>query len=182
MARQHVRSAGQYAASRFRAPQGADLDHEQDIESAQADRVEVEEVDCEQSGGLGAKEGSPGEVGSPWCRRQPSVGEDSADGTRANSIAQSDEFALDAAVSPAGVLPGQPHDQLTDLVADWWSPASLRIGPRADEKATMPGQQDARGADPMAPQLTRQHAGQCRKHRAVGPGRNWPADLAAQHH
>ena len=72
-------------------PACADLDHEQDIESAQADRVEVEEVDCEQSGDLGAKERSPGEVGSPWCRRQPCLGQDSANGARANSMAQSDE-------------------------------------------------------------------------------------------
>lgn len=126
-------------------PAGAHLDQEQDIASAQADCVEVEEVDCEQAGGLGAKEGSPADVGSPWCWTQPSVSEDSADGTRANSIAQSDEFALDAAVSPAGVLPGQPQDQRTDLVADWWSPGSLWIGPLADEKATMPGQQGAQG-------------------------------------
>src|SRR5437762_12792486 len=80
------------------------------------------------------------------------------------------------AVSPAGVLPGQPQDQLTDLVADWWSP-----GPLADEKAAMPSQQGARGDDPIAPQLTRQHAGQCREHRAVGPAQSWPADLTAQH-
>jgi hypothetical protein len=59
-------------------PVGAHLDREQDRESAKADCVEVEEVDCEQAGGLGAKEGSLAEVGSPWCWTQPSVREDSA--------------------------------------------------------------------------------------------------------
>ena len=111
-------------------PSGADLHHEQDIESAQADCVEVEEVDREETGCLGAQERSPRESVSPRCRVESPVGEDPADGARADAVAESDQFALDA-VSPAGVLPGQSDDQLTGFLADRWSTASLWIGPFA---------------------------------------------------
>jgi len=42
---------------------------------------------------------------SPRCRTPPSLSENSADRAGADPIAQPDEFALGAAVSPAGVLP-----------------------------------------------------------------------------
>jgi hypothetical protein len=47
----------------------ADLEHEQDVESPQRDRaVDVEEVDREHAGGLGAQELPPAGVGAPQWR------------------------------------------------------------------------------------------------------------------
>jgi hypothetical protein len=46
----------------------ADLHDEQDVEPAQGDGVEVEEVGGQQSAGLGATEGAPGGVGVPARR------------------------------------------------------------------------------------------------------------------
>jgi hypothetical protein len=59
----------------------ADLDHEQDVESLQGHRaVDLEEVDGQHGGGLGAQELPPGGVGVPLrCRWDPVVLEDPAD-------------------------------------------------------------------------------------------------------
>jgi hypothetical protein len=74
---------------------GADFHHDQDIESAQGDGVEGEEVGGQQSGGLGVQEGPPAGVCSAWCGAEVGGGEDSADGARAQAVSQPDQFALD---------------------------------------------------------------------------------------
>jgi hypothetical protein len=43
-------------------------------------------------------------------------------------VAEAQEFALDAPVSPPRVLPGQPPDQLTDLLSDWRAPGGTGAG------------------------------------------------------
>ena len=52
-------------------------------------------------------------------------GQDPPDGSRADTVPEAKEFALDAPVTPARVLPGQPPDQLTDLLRDRRAPAVL---------------------------------------------------------
>jgi hypothetical protein len=48
-------------------------------------------------------------------------GQDPTDGSLADAVAEAEKFALDAAVSPARVLPGQLLDQLADLIRERWS-------------------------------------------------------------
>jgi hypothetical protein len=63
------------------------------------------------------------------------------------------ELPLDALVAPAWVLPGQTDDQLLDLLIQWRSSRSTRVGPRAGDQPPMPTQQrvgldeEARPAD-----------------------------------
>ncbi|WP_406079119.1 hypothetical protein [Micromonospora sp. NBC_00858] len=85
---------------------GRDLYHEQDVQSAQGDGVEVEEVGGEQSGCLRAQEGAPVGVDLTWRWVDPAGGEDAADSTGADAVAQADQFPLDAAVPPPRIFPG----------------------------------------------------------------------------
>ena len=55
--------------------------------------------------------------------------------------AQPVELALDALVAPAWVLPGQTDDQLLDLLIQWRSSRSTRVGPGAGDQPPMPAQQ-----------------------------------------
>ena len=59
----------------------ADLKHEQHIEPPQRERaVDVEEVDREHAGGLGAQELPPAGVGVPqWCWWDPVAAQDPPD-------------------------------------------------------------------------------------------------------
>lgn len=59
------------------------------------------------------------------ARSDPGGGEDPAGGAGANSVAEPDEFALHAPVSPAGIRAGGP-DKVAYLFAGGW--ASGRLG------------------------------------------------------
>src|SRR4051812_10249554 len=54
---------------------------------------------------------------------------------------EADEFALDAPVSPAGVLVGQAQDQVTEVVADRWLSGPVGVGPVPADRPLVPGQQ-----------------------------------------
>jgi hypothetical protein len=56
---------------------------------------------------------------------------------------------LDAPVPPPRVLPGQPQDQLTDLLRDRAAAGGVRVGPFALDQAPVPGEQGARCHDPV---------------------------------
>ena len=85
----------------------ADLERDQDVDPSERDRaVEVEEVDGQHLGGLGAQELAPAGVGVSRRRRwYPAALEDPTDGRSADAVAEFEQFALDSAVAPARVLP-----------------------------------------------------------------------------
>jgi hypothetical protein len=86
-------------------PAGADLHDEQNVKAAQGEGVEGEEVRGQQAGGLRVQEGPPPGVGPPWCWAEPSGGQDPPDGAGTDAVAESGEFALDAAVAPRKGFP-----------------------------------------------------------------------------
>jgi hypothetical protein len=61
---------------------GAVVDEEQDVESAEQDRVDAEEVAGKHAAGLGGEELAPGRPVSTRCRLQTGCDEDAADGAR----------------------------------------------------------------------------------------------------
>src|SRR5580700_11208198 len=76
--------------------------------------------------------------------REPGSGQDPADRSGAESIAKAEELTLDAPVSPPWVLPGQPPDQLANLLWDRRAPRGTRIGPlfltmRQCQESRVPG-------------------------------------------
>ena len=88
---------------------------------------------------------------------------------------------MDALVAPAWVLPGQTDDQLLDLLIQWRSSRSTRVGPRAGDQPPMPTQQrvgldeEARPADSGEDAADRSEQGAVSR---LQP-RAW--NLAAQH-
>jgi hypothetical protein len=81
----------------------ADLEHEQDVEPSQGERaVDVEEVDGEHAGGLGAQELPPAGVGAPdRCRWDAVALEDPPDCRGADTVAEFEQLTLDPQVAPA---------------------------------------------------------------------------------
>jgi hypothetical protein len=100
---------------------GPDLHDEQDIDSAQRDGVEGEQVGGQQSGGLSAQQGPPSGVGPAWCWAEPSGDQDPADRAGAYAVSEAEEFSLDPAVAPGRILPCQAQHQGPDLVANRWA-------------------------------------------------------------
>jgi hypothetical protein len=82
------------------------LDHDEEVEAPEEDGVDVGEVDGEDRVGLGGEELSPGWAGASWGGVEAGGLEDRPDGGRGDLVAESDEFAVDASVAPAGILPG----------------------------------------------------------------------------
>ena len=109
----------------------ADLEREQHVEPPQRDRaVDVEEVDREHAGGLGAQELPPAGVGVPYrCRWDAVALEDPPDRRGADPVAEFEQLALDPLVSPVRIVRRHPHDQCGELVVDRWASGPVRIGP-----------------------------------------------------
>lgn len=95
-------------------------------------------------------------------------------------MAEAGELTLDAPVSPARVLPGQPLDKVADVIGDWWPSDCVRVGPFTLEQAPVPGEQGGRGHDPVQPEVYGQELGERGDHGAVGPVQLGPGGLAAQ--
>ena len=104
------------------------LDHDEDVEAAQEDGVDVGEVDREDRVGLRGQELSPGRAG-PSGRgiesRRPSR---SSRRSRRRRMAEADQLALDASVAPAGILAGHPQHQGPDRRCGGWSAWSSVAG------------------------------------------------------
>lgn len=88
-------------------PAGADLDEEEDVQAAEPDRVDDEEVGGEQVAGMLADELRPGPVTSLRSRRDTVPAQDSQDREVGAAVTELQELALDAPVAPALVLPGE---------------------------------------------------------------------------
>ena len=75
-------------------PASADFHDKEDVESAQRDGVEGEEIGGQQPGGLGTQEGSPAGVGSTGCGAETGGGQDSPDRACAYVVSEAGEFTL----------------------------------------------------------------------------------------
>ncbi len=94
---------------------------------------------------------------------------------------QAEQLALDAQVPPARVLPRNLLHQDADLVRDRRTSRRVRIGPLLADQALVPGQQGARGYDPVQPQAAGQQPGQGGEYGAVSPVWSRAGDLPPQH-
>jgi hypothetical protein len=79
---------------------GAVLDHDQDVEAAEEDGVDVGEVDREDRVGLRRQEVSPGRAGPQGSGIDAAALQDSPHGRGGDSVAESDELTVDASVAP----------------------------------------------------------------------------------
>jgi hypothetical protein len=124
---------------------GADLHHEQHIEPAQVDRVEVEEVGGEQAVRLVAQE--PCQVSSMRRGAGPRPA-----AARMRRIVPAPARWPRWRSSPwicrcpqRGVFSGEADDQVADFCGDWWAAGLVRVSPLPGEEFAVPGQQRRRG-------------------------------------
>ena len=124
-------------------PPAGVLDDRQHVDTGAAQGDRLEEVAGEQGPGLGAEEVSPGGGGALGCRVDPGLLKDLPDGGGGDLDPEDEQFAVDAAVAPAGILSCQAKHQLADG-ADGARPArapgagSGRVAARQD--VPMPAQ------------------------------------------
>jgi hypothetical protein len=140
--------------SRLRAawvdPSSVHLHDKQDVEPAQQDGIESEKVRGQEAGGLSAQEGPPASVRSAWCRPETGRGQNPADRTRAETVSEPNEFALDASMAPGRILLRYARHEVADLLTDGWAVGPGWIGPLLGDQAAMPGEQSGWSNDPTA--------------------------------
>jgi hypothetical protein len=93
---------------------GAVLDKHQDIQSLQQHGVNVEEVDGEDPGRLGAHELPPGRACAAGSRIDARISQDLPDCGLRDRHAEFGYLAVDPAVSPQRILLRQPDDDAGD--------------------------------------------------------------------
>jgi hypothetical protein len=124
-------------------PAGAMLDEYQHVYALQQHSIHVQEIGCDDPGGLGAQELPPARARAPRCRIDASRMQDLPHGRRRNCHAELGEFAVDPSVSPRGVLPRQADDKAGDAGAcrwaPWLAPLARVVLPR--RQPAVPGQQ-----------------------------------------
>jgi hypothetical protein len=112
---------------------GAVLDKEQHVQAAQEYGVDVEEVRGQDRLCLGSQESPPSLTGSLRRRVDARVLEDLPHRRRRQLVAQTGQFAMDAPVAPARVVPRHLQHQRTDRLrrtrpsrsVAWIRPAAL---------------------------------------------------------
>ena len=95
-------------------PAGAMFDEHQHVYALQQHGVHMQEVDCDDPGGLGVQELPPARARAPRCRIDARSMQDLPHGGRRDSHAELREFAVDPAVSPQRILPRQADDKACD--------------------------------------------------------------------
>ena len=158
---------------------GGDVDEEQDVVAAEQGCVDGEEVAGH--GGLGVEELRPGGVGSFRCWIDAAGFEDLSDGGGGDLLAETCEFAVDAAVAPSRILGGEAEDESSDRIRGWrssWSSAGLC--PVTGDAATVPSEQSVRGDDPGVPSWAGERGGEGAQQRPVVVVDGGSVDLASQ--
>jgi hypothetical protein len=122
-------------------------DHGQDVGPGAAGQAGREQVACQDRLGPGAQELRPGRPGSARRGVDPGVPQDLPCRRCRSLYSRAGQLAVDPAVAPFGVLPGQPEDQGPDGPAGR-RPAGLAGhgpgGPAAAEDVAVPAQDRVR--------------------------------------
>jgi hypothetical protein len=101
----------------------------------------VEEVAGQHGRGLGVQESPPrAVVAAHWCGRNPQPLKYPADRRRLNTMTEAEEFALDALVTPPGVVAGHLLDQRGDGRIDRRASRPVRVSPVFGDESPMPPQ------------------------------------------
>lgn len=99
-------------------------------------------------------------------------------------MAELEQLALDATVAPAGILPGQPEDELVELTPGNRPPAARSSaigGPLAADKFAMPAQQRLGAGQERSPGWPGQDAADRGQEETIRGLPAWPADLPLEH-
>ena len=158
------------------------LDHDEDVEAAQEDRVDVGEVDREDRVGLRGQELSPGRPGPSGSGIDARGLQDRPHGRCGYRMAEADQLALNPSVAPAGILAGHPQHQGPDrLWGGWAAWSSARVGPVASNEVGVPTQQGSGRHQPQLAQRGREQLAQRAEHGAIEPGHPRAGVASTQH-
>src|SRR6266511_2751485 len=120
---------------------GRKLDEEQHVEALQEERVDGKEVALQDARRLLAKELRPARLQPPRRRLDPRLLQNRPDRARRQLDPEPNQLALDPPVTPARILPRQPHHERTHLgTRRWASGTPMRIGPAARNQLPVPTQ------------------------------------------
>jgi hypothetical protein len=157
-----------------------ELDEKEDVQPAQPDGVDGEEVTLDDPGRLLAEELAPAEARSARDGLDAVAAQDVPDRARRKRVAEPGGFAVDAVVAPARVLGRERQHELARLRRDRrsarWSP---REGPAAADELAMPTQQRRRLEQQRT--RTRQRLAERGEHDPVGGPQLRPRHLTAEH-
>jgi hypothetical protein len=84
-------------------------------------------------------------------------------------MAEAEQFAVDALVAPAGIVPGHLLDQSGNRRVDRRPTGPAGMGPAAGDQPPMPPQDRGRSDETVRRQRPRQEPDQGGEHRPVGP-------------
>ena len=90
------------------------LDHDQRIGPLERHSIEVEEVDRQGGLRLGGEELMPGRAGSAGCGVDAGIVQNLPDRGGGDAVAESNQLAVHAPVTPGGILGGPANDQLPE--------------------------------------------------------------------
>jgi hypothetical protein len=122
------------------------------------------------------EEATPSESRSPRCRRQAVVAEQVADAGRGDPVAELEQLAADALVTPERVLPGQLEHQppaLGGKLRSAGTSAAAEPCPATMDQRPMPAENRGRPHQEQGP--SRQSAAKGSQNQAIGgpPARPW---------
>src|SRR5450759_4240458 len=138
-------------------PPAAELDEHQDVEGAEPGRLDGEEVAGHDPARVRPEELGPGRARPPRGGTEASGPEQGPDRRRTDTDPELAELALDPDAAPAGVLPGQPEDERTDLGIDRWPAwaAGPAVGQLPAHEFAVPPEDGRRGDEEGDPAVTR---------------------------
>ena len=143
---------------------GTVLDDDQGVEAPQEHGVHVDEVDGEDAAGLGGQELLPGRARAARRGVNPGGVQDLPDRGGRDRVAELDEFALHAAMSPGRIVRRDADHELPDRCCRRRPTGTAPAGvvPRAGDQPPVPGEQRRRGhREHLAPSSARDQSRQC---------------------
>lgn len=164
---------------------GAMFDEDQGVQALEGEgAVQVQEVGGEDAVGLGGEELAPGLAGALRCGVDAGGVQDLPDRGWRDRVAEAGEFALDPAVAPGAVVPGQAQDELLDGVCGG-RPAGAMVRrerplPR-NELAVLGQQRGRRDCEYLVPAFPWDQSGKDGEPDPIGRHVADSGDLAAQH-
>ena len=162
-------------------PPGRELDDEEEVQPAQQHGLDVREVAGEDARGLRGQELPPRLSHASRSGVDAGPAQDQPHGGGRQPMAEPDQRAVEATISPAWVVRGQPQHQLSGDRPGRWSGAASRHGPAAADQVRMPAQHRLRRDEQPRPAAAGDEPAQRRLQRPVGPRRPRSGDLPAQH-
>ncbi len=150
-------------------PPAAELDEGQDVQGAQPGRLDAEEVAGDDPLRLGPEEVGPARSGPPRGGTGSGRPEQAADRRRPDPDPELAQLASDPDAAPAGVLPSEPEDELTDLGIDRRPSRATgpAVRPLPPDQLAVPPEQGRRGDHEGDPAVPRNHPARRREQHPV---------------